>query len=547
MAEATDRKKQMDELVAKLESGVKEVFESGRYTEWLNIMAKFHNYSWRNTILIKMQRPDATRVAGFNNWKELGRSVNKGEHGIQIFAPAPYKRTIEVTNDEHGDPLPEPQQKEIEKLVFKPTYVFDISQTNGRELPELANRLTGEVKDYDVIFAALKEIAPYPISFEPIEGGANGYCSHREQKIVIREGVSQEQAVKTAIHEIAHGIMHTPDKERDPVMEEVQAESVAYIVCQHLGVDSSQYTFGYVAGWASDKELKVLQNSLADIQVTANKLIQSLEPEIQHQRELAKAKALKGPEMLPTEILLQKSVPVPPAAELSMSNDALAKQMAQNGFKQMESKGQLSDFLVFRDKEINDFLTFYDWKMVAKFASEHRTVTADSRDIRVEGLTGSWRAIDSIEIYGREYFMLQHEQHGSAYPNVIVDNKGYPMTGLTLDGWQKFRENIESLYENWGMQTNEPESYEYLEDCYPGEQRLAQIWDEGYEQGMARMAKEILEIEKRIKERAAVEDKQVKEPPKRNISDRLADAKKECDRINAGRQVSERNDRDILR
>ena len=281
-----DKNEQLQQLSEQLEQGVKEVFTSGKFAEYLNTMGKFHHYSYRNTILIHLQNPQATYVAGFNKWKELGRSVNKGEHGLMIFAPVTHKKTIIVNHDENGNLLPEPQEKEIKYNSYKVTYVFDISQTNGKELPELVLNLQGNVKDFDLIFKALEGISPYPITFEPIENGANGYCSHSAQKIVIREGVSQEQAVKTAIHEIAHGIMHTPDKERDRQAFEVQAESVAYIVCQHLGIDSSQYSFGYVAGWAADKELDVLHSSLMDIRSCAHEIIVSLEHGIERQREL---------------------------------------------------------------------------------------------------------------------------------------------------------------------------------------------------------------------------------------------------------------------
>lgn len=221
-----------------------------------------------------------------------------------------------------------------------------------------------------------------------------------------------------------------------------------------------------------------------------------------------------------------------------MNSDALAKQMAQNGFEQMESKGRLSDFLVFRDTEINDFLTFYDWNMVTKFASEHKTVTAESRDIRVEGLTGSWQAVDSLEVCGREYFMLQHEQHGESFPNVIVDNKGYPMTGLTLEGWDELRENIQSLDENWGHETNDLESVDYRDSLTPGERRLAMIWDEKYDRGIQNVCEDILRAES---------GRESPEPQPKRIADRLKEKKAECERINAMRSASERTNRDITR
>ncbi|MEG2088059.1 MAG: ArdC family protein [Angelakisella sp.] len=168
-----DANKNLQELTQKLEAGVQELFAGEKYQNYLNAMAKFHQYSFRNSILIFLQNPDATRVAGFNAWKALGRSVNKGEHGLQILAPAPYKKTLEVTRDERGTLLPEPQKKEITVAAFCPAYVFDISQTTGKELPTLATQLTGAVKKYDMLFHSLLAASPCPIAVEPIENGAD--------------------------------------------------------------------------------------------------------------------------------------------------------------------------------------------------------------------------------------------------------------------------------------------------------------------------------------------------------------------------------------
>ncbi|MEA5135585.1 MAG: ArdC-like ssDNA-binding domain-containing protein [Candidatus Fimivivens sp.] len=267
-------------LTDQLKEGVQSVFSSGKYAEYLHTLSRFHRYSFRNSMLIYLQNPDATRVAGFNAWKTLGRGINKGEKGLQILAPSPYKITIDATHDENGNLLPEPVKKQVQRMAFKVTYVFDISQTSGKELPELAHRLTGDVGEYERMMAALKKISPYPITFEPIEGSANGYCSHRRQCIVIREGVSQEQAIKTTVHEIAHALLHKPDIERDSQAFEVQAESVAYIVCQHFGIDSSQYSFGYVAGWSGSVQLEVLEQSLTVIQNGAAQIIESTEIEL---------------------------------------------------------------------------------------------------------------------------------------------------------------------------------------------------------------------------------------------------------------------------
>lgn len=270
-------------LTDQLKEGVQEVFSSGNYAEYLSTLSRFHRYSFRNSMLIYLQNPDATRVAGFNAWKTLGRSINKGEKGLQILAPSPYKITIDATHDENGNLLPEPVKKQVQRMAFKVTYVFDVSQTSGKELPELAHRLTGDVGKYDHLMAALQKISPYPIAFDEIaRAGTNGFCDYEAQRIVIRKGVSQEQAVKTTVHEIAHALLHSNKTglERDRQAFEVQAESVAYVVCQHFGIDSSQYSFGYVAGWSGSVQLEVLEQSLTVIQNGALQIIDSAEMEL---------------------------------------------------------------------------------------------------------------------------------------------------------------------------------------------------------------------------------------------------------------------------
>lgn len=549
MAERPDRRQQIAEISQMLTDGVKEVFSSGRYAEWLNTMAKFHSYSARNQMLIFLQNPNASYVAGFNKWKELGRSVDKGEHGIRILAPAPYKTKELLTHDENGELLKTPREIDVTRMAFKPAYVFDISQTHGRELPELAHRLEGEVQDFESIFKAIEAFSPYPISFEQIGNGANGYCDHSGKRIVIREGLSQEQMVKTAIHELAHSIMHTPDVKRDRTLFEVQAESAAYIVCRHFGIDTSQYSFGYVAGWAQDKELKLLTDSLVDIQAIANELISFLEPEIERQQELALER--KEQRLFSDELLRLKQKPVSEAAELSMSQEKIKEQLEKSGFEQMESKGRFSDYLLFRDKEINEFIGFYDWQMAAKFASEHRVVSAESKDIRVEGISGSWRVAETKEIHGRQYFMLENEQHGKVYPNIIVDDKGFAMTGLTFDGWKELHKEIFSLDANWSMESNDMSSLDYRDVLHDGRLRLVQLWDEQYNSGIENVCEDILKAAK--KETMQPLDKntdiaqKLKEPPKKSISKRLAEKKIECERINSGRASPEKNDRDISR
>ncbi|MEG0852937.1 MAG: ArdC family protein, partial [Angelakisella sp.] len=273
---AEQRDERMAELTQKLEQGVKDVFSSDRYRDYLNTMSKFHRYSFRNSILIHLQKPDATYVAGFNAWKTMERSVSKGEKGIQILAPAPYKKTVMVTQDERGNPLPEPEEKEVTVTAFRPAYVFDVSQTQGKELPRLVTQLAGQVVDYDKLLHGLWEAAPCPVAFEDIKSNANGYYQPEENRIAIKMGMSQEQTIKTTIHEIAHAKFEH-GIETDRQMAEVQAESVAYVVCQHFGIDSSQYSFGYVASWSQGKDSSILKDCLASIQTVAKDIIGDVE------------------------------------------------------------------------------------------------------------------------------------------------------------------------------------------------------------------------------------------------------------------------------
>ena len=285
------QKEKVKEITDKLEQGIKDLFNSDRYKEYLSAMSKFHNYSFRNTILILMQKPDASYIAGFNTWKnEFKRAVRKGEKGIKILAPAPYKKEIEETaHDKNGNPILNADgsnrttTKTITVPAFKITTVFDLSQTDGKEIPTIANQLTGNVEDYEKFFRALKEISPVPVELEDIDRAANGYYHLTEKRIAVRNDLSEMQTIKTAIHEIAHAKLHAlPEKEENEVIEddrpdnrtrEVQAESIAYTVCQHFGIDTSDYSFGYVAGWSSGKETAELKASLEVIRTTADEMI----------------------------------------------------------------------------------------------------------------------------------------------------------------------------------------------------------------------------------------------------------------------------------
>ena len=302
------------EITARLEQGIQAIFDSDRYKEFLTAMSKFHDYSLNNTILIAMQ--GGNLVKGYSQWqKEFDRHVKSGEKGIKIFAPAPYKvkKLVDKIDPDTRKPILDSEgktvkeEKEVTVPAFKVVTVFDISQTEGKEFPDLSVKpLLADVEQYEDFFAALEKASPVPIAFEQITNGANGYFSLTDKRIAIKEGVSELQAVKTAIHEIAHAKLHDVDlnaplEEQNRIdrrSREVQAESVAYTVCQHFGLDTSDYSFGYVAGWSSGKEMTELKASLETIQETAKELITEIEghfTELQQQRQAEQEQAQQTP------------------------------------------------------------------------------------------------------------------------------------------------------------------------------------------------------------------------------------------------------------
>ena len=294
----------LKEITDRLEQGIAELFDSERYREYLKVMSKFHNYSFNNTLLIAMQKPDASLVAGFSAWKNnFERNVMKGQKGIKIIAPSPYKIKQEMQKiDPHTqkpvigkDGKPVTEEKEVKIPAYKVVSVFDVSQTEGKELPDIAvDELTGDVDRYKDFFAALEKTSPVPIAFENIGGGSHGYYHLEDKRIAINEGMSELQTLKTAIHEIAHAKLHDIDlnapKDEQPRVDrrtrEVEAESVAYTVCQHYGLDTSDYSFGYVAGWSSGRELSELKSSLETIRSAAAEIINSIDENL---AELQKA------------------------------------------------------------------------------------------------------------------------------------------------------------------------------------------------------------------------------------------------------------------
>ena len=314
----------LKEITDRLEQGIKELFDSERYKEYLRVMSKFHNYSFNNTLLIAMQKPDASLIAGFNAWKNnFQRNVMKGEKGIKILAPSPFKIKQEMEKIDPAtqkpvigaDGKPVTEEKEITIPAFKVVSVFDVSQTEGKEIPNLAvDMLTGDVERFKDVFAALEKTSPVPIGFEKIEGGAHGYYHLEEKRIAIDEGMSELQTLKTAIHEIAHAKLHdidlnasvTEQTDRpDRRTREVQAESVAYAVCQHYGLDTSDYSFGYVAGWSSGRELGELKSSLETIRSAAAEIINSIDgylKDLQQEQETEQTATLPDPTIQITDM-----------------------------------------------------------------------------------------------------------------------------------------------------------------------------------------------------------------------------------------------------
>ena len=291
----------LKELTEKLEQGVSKIFTSGRYAEYLSAMSKFHTYSFGNVMLILMQNPAASCVAGFHTWKkEFGRNVKAHENGLKILAPCPYRRFIEQDKldkdgtpvlDEAGKPLRE--RTLVQLMRFRIVTVFDISQTEGKELPSIGvSELSGNIDRFEELANAITSVSPVPILYAAPPSAAKGCFNHVTEEILVRPGMSQKQTVKTMLHEISHATLHRRKKNEPPSKDqhtrEVEAESVAYVVCQHFGIDTSDYSFGYVAGWSKGKDLDELKSSLDTIRSCAAGLIDAIEskcPSLQPKKE----------------------------------------------------------------------------------------------------------------------------------------------------------------------------------------------------------------------------------------------------------------------
>ena len=342
-------KERLREITEGIERGIKALFESEKYKQYLSTMSRFHRYSVNNVTLIHMQMPNATHVAGYNKWRDqFERHVKKGEHGITIIAPTPFKKKIEEQKldpdtsapmlDADGKVITE--EKEIEIPMFRPVKVFDVSQTEGKPLPQLASDLTGDVQQFDAFMEALRRASPVPITIEPMKADMDGFFSPADQRIAIRAGMSEVQTVSAAVHEIAHSKLHNyekeqeadatgdetrePPKKKDRATEEVEAESISYTVCQYYGIQTGENSFGYIATWSKGKELPELRASLETINKTANGLITDID---HHFKEICKERGIgptaqQGPELHSPEVTApEQTEPVPQSEKAQWEAD----------------------------------------------------------------------------------------------------------------------------------------------------------------------------------------------------------------------------------
>lgn len=404
MAEKQNPKERLKEITDSIEAGIKELFESDKYKSYLQTMSRFHKYSLNNTMLISMQKPDATLVAGFNKWRDgFSRYVKKGEKGIKIIAPTPYKIKEEREKLDPQTKAPildasgkvQTEEVEIQIPMFRVVSVFDVSQTEGEPLPTLASNLTGNVEQFEVFMEAVKRTAPVPIEIKPMSEDTDGYYHIEDKRIAIREGMSEVQTISAAIHEVAHSLLHNremekelqaqqcenkkPMKPKDRNTEEVEAESISFAVCSYYGIQTAENSLGYIATWSKGKELAELRASLETINKTSSVLISGIDT---HFAEIIKERGM------------------------DIATETPALQQAPD---------------------------------IAK-----NEITEGSSNIEVEGHIGTWYVIDTKVIDGTKYFLLEHEEHGDIAPCVIIDSDA----NLVLeDVWNDF-DDLKEHFDN---------------------------------------------------------------------------------------------------
>ena len=404
MAEKQNPKERLKEITDSIEAGIKELFESDKYKSYLQTMSRFHKYSLNNTMLISMQKPDATLVAGFNKWRDgFSRYVKKGEKGIKIIAPTPYKIKEEREKLDPQTKAPildasgkvQTEEVEIQIPMFRVVSVFDVSQTEGEPLPTLASNLTGNVEQFEVFMEAVKRTASVPIEIKPMSEDTDGYYHIEDKRIAIREGMSEVQTISAAIHEVAHSLLHNremekelqaqqcenkkPMKPKDRNTEEVEAESISFAVCSYYGIQTAENSLGYIATWSKGKELAELRASLETINKTSSVLISGIDT---HFAEIIKERGM------------------------DIATETPALQQAPD---------------------------------IAK-----NEITEGSSNIEVEGHIGTWYVIDTKVIDGTKYFLLEHEEHGDIAPCVIIDSDA----NLVLeDVWNDF-DDLKEHFDN---------------------------------------------------------------------------------------------------
>ena len=405
MTEKQNPKERLKEITDSIEAGIKELFESDKYKSYLQTMSRFHKYSLNNTMLISMQKPDATLVAGFNKWRDgFSRYVKKGEKGIKIIAPTPYKIKEEREKLDPQTKAPildasgkvQTEEVEIQIPMFRVVSVFDVSQTEGEPLPTLASNLTGNVEQFEVFMEAVKRTAPVPIEIKPMSEDTDGYYHIEDKRIAIREGMSEVQTISAAIHEVAHSLLHNremekelqaqqseskkPMKPKDRNTEEVEAESISFAVCSYYGIQTAENSLGYIATWSKGKELAELRASLETINKTSSELIIGIDA---HFAEIIKERGM----------------------DIATETPAL---------EQAHDIGKTE-------------------------------ITEGSSNIEVEGHIGTWYVIDTEVIDGTKYFLLEHEEHGDIAPCVLIDSDANLVLEDVWNGFDDLKEHFDSI------------------------------------------------------------------------------------------------------
>lgn len=420
MAEKQNNKERLKQITDSIETGIKELFESDKYKSYLQTMSRFHKYSFNNTMLISMQKPDATLVAGFNKWRDgFSRHVKKGEKSIKIIAPTPYKTKEEREKLDPQTKAPlldasgkvQTEEVEIQIPMFRVVSVFDVSQTEGEPLPTLASNLTGNVEKFEVFMEAIKRTAPVPIEITPLPKDTDGYYHTEEKRIAIREGMSEVQTVSATIHEVAHSLLHNREMEKelqaqqdenpklnkpkDRNTEEVEAESISFAVCNYYGIQTADNSLGYIATWSKGKELSELRASLETINKTSSELITGIDT---HFTEIVKEQGID----------LTAGISVPEQA-----SDLRKGQITDNGY-----------------------------------------------NIEVDGHIGTWYVIDTDMMENTKYFLLEHEEHGDSAACVIVGGDGKLMLDDVWNGFDDLKEHFESIVAE-EQRIDEPIQHDY--------------------------------------------------------------------------------------